>query len=336
MFLKKIIFSISYFKKLKEKISSLERKIYDLQHQLNNSYFLIENSFYKSIPEELYPQFISKWYENNMNCTLNLKNPSTFNEKIQYTKIWQNSPIKTFLTDKVSVRNWVSSKVGENFLIPTLGIWENPNDIDWQKLPSKFVLKTNHGSGWNYIVKDKNQVNKEEISSLLTFWLSLNYGFKIGLETQYQKIKPKILAEEFIEPEGNLGLKDFKIHCFNGEPKFITIYFVKDSLRVKKIVDLDWKEVPFYITNNPSSYSTQIEKPQNLDQMIYIARKLSEGFPYVRVDLYNENSKILFGEMTFTPNNGTYIIEPKEWELVLGSWIDLSISPKIDIENLEK
>lgn len=272
-----------------------------------------------------YPQILGKIYYIATGNNLNLSTPKTFNEKIQWLKLYDTTPIKTLLADKYSVREWIKEKIGEEYLIPLLGVWNKIEDIDFTLLPDKFVLKANHGSGMNIIVKNKKDLDRKMIEKNLYTWLKTNYAFG-SLELQYAKIPRKIIAEQYIEEvDGNLH--DYKIHCFNGIPTYIQVIGNRDirkHVAYEAFYDVNWIQQPFTYTY--PRYEKMIEKPKCLEQMLSIAQKLSEGFIYVRVDLYVlDNCNIKFGEMTFTPASGLDKWQPTSIDEKLGQLIKLPI-----------
>ena len=270
--------------------------------------------------EKDFPKILKQWYKKRTGKNLNLGNPKTFNEKIQWLKLYDNSPLKTKLADKYLVREWIEEQIGSKYLIPLLGVWNNFDEIDFDKLPEKFVLKANHGSHWNIIVKDKSKLDKSKAKKKFDKWMARDYAFKAGLELQYKGIKPKIIAEKFIE-DTNGELNDYKIMCFNGEPKFVWVDCGRYSNHTKNIYDLDWNLQPFKMTYSISK--TPIARPENLDKMIELAKILCKDFAFVRVDFYNVDGKIYFGEMTFTSMSGTDKFEPEKYDLELGNMLTL-------------
>lgn len=270
--------------------------------------------------EKDFPKILKQWYKKRTGKNLNLGNPKTFNEKIQWLKLYDNSPLKTKLADKYLVREWIEEQIGSKYLIPLLGVWNNFDEIDFDKLPEKFVLKANHGSHWNIIVKDKSKLDKSKAKKKFDKWMARDYAFKAGLELQYKGIKPKIIAEKFIE-DTNGELNDYKIMCFNGEPKFVWVDCGRYSNHTKNIYDLDWNLQPFKMTYPISK--TPIARPENLDKMIELAKILCKDFAFVRVDFYNVDGKIYFGEMTFTSMSGTDKFEPEKYDLELGNMLTL-------------
>lgn len=277
---------------------------------------------------EKYADEIQKVYALKTGKRLNLKNPCTFNEKMQWLKLYDSTPIKTTLSDKYLVREWIKEKIGEEYLIPLIGVWDKFEDIDLDKLPNSFALKANHGSGWNVIVKDKTKVDWEEVRQKFNKWMQLNYTFEVtGFQLQYLNIAPKIIAEEYIENQ-NGNLYDYKIHCFNGKPEYIQLIGdrgLKGNSTKQAFYDTDWNLQPF-THSNFSPYEKEMERPVNLDRMIQIAKTLSNGFPYVRVDLYElDNGDIKFGEMTFTPRSGFFQWIPPETDNLWGDKIKLPL-----------
>jgi hypothetical protein len=237
------------------------------------------------------------------------------------TKLYDSTPIKTKLTDKYLVRDWVKERIGEKYLIPLIGVWDKFDDIDFDRLPDKFVLKFNHGCGWNIIVKDKSTFDKDAAKRKFGRWLNTNFAFINGLELQYKDITPKIIAEEFIENEG-MDLYDYKIWCFNGKPKFV-MFLAERQIGLKMaFYDLNWNILPF--TYSYPQYEKLVPKPDNLDEMLDVAKILCKDFVHVRVDCYRlDDCSLKFGEMTFTTASGACNWNPPEYDLVLGQMITL-------------
>ena len=301
-------------KQIKLKNSKLERKF--LWEELDS----LKYKLCKYMPEEKYPEYLKDWFYQRTGEELNLENPQTFNEKIQWMKLYDSTPLKTKLADKYLVRDWVKEKIGEEYLIPLLGVWEKFDDIDFDKLPDKFVLKANHGSGWNIIVTDKNKLNKQDTKQKLDKWLHTNYAFNSGLELHYKDIKPLIIAEKYIEPEDG-DLKDYKFLCFNGQVKYAWVDKDRYTKHTRNLYDINWQLMPVTI-QYPNS-NDEIQKPHNFDKMVEFAKVLSQGFALVRVDFYENNNNLFFGEMTFTSGSGAEKIYPEKYNLELGQLIDL-------------
>lgn len=277
--------------------------------------------FYKDLLPSQYEAELKRWYKQIMNKDLDLDNPKTFNEKIQWMKLYDCTDLKTQLSDKYLVRDWVASKIGEQYLIPIYGVWDSFDQIDFEQLPKKFVLKANHGCGWNIIVQNKNELDKKIAKKRMDTWMATNFAFKAGLELQYMNISPKIIAEEYLENE-NDDLYDYKVFCFNGKAESIMYLSNRQHGLRMSFFDLDWNRLPFVYNYPPNKQD--IPRPQNLKRMINLAEKLAEGFAHVRVDFYVLNDgSIKFGEMTFTSLSGTCKWSPPEQDCVYGDLIEL-------------
>lgn len=252
---------------------------------------------------------------------LNLSNPQTFTEKIQWIRLYDHDQLKTQLSDKYMVRKWIEERIGSQYLIPLLGVWNSFDEIDFKKLPKKFVLKANHGSGWNIIVHDKSQFDVVDARKKCTKWLKTNYG-KMCLEPQYVNIVPKLIAEQYIEND-NGNLYDYKIHCFAGKATYIQYIGDRASHATKEVFyDREWNCMPFTYTY--PKYDVPIPEPHNLKRLLELAETLAHGFPYVRVDFYVLNDgSFKFGEMTFTPAGGCDKWNPPEYNKILGDMIKL-------------
>ena len=270
-----------------------------------------------------YPRLIKAIYKYYTSKPLNLNNPRTFNEKIQWLKLYDNSLLKTKLTDKYQVREWIKEKIGENYLVPLLGVWDGFDEINFDSLPDSFVLKCNHGSGMSVIVEDKNKIDKSKLKELFDYWMNINFAYN-SLELHYKDISRKIIAEDYIE-QNNGDLLDYKIHVFNGEPKIIQVIgqrnFLSNTAK-ECFFTPQWtpQDVKYHTYD---SYELLPEKPFNLDEMLEISRILAKGFKYVRVDLYNLEGRIKFGEMTFTSASG-FTKWGKDIQSLFGSWINLN------------
>lgn len=288
----------------------------------------ILNRFGTWLPDKL---FLKVKFYLSMGYNLNLKNPKTFQEKIQWLKLYYRRPEFTQMVDKLAVKDYVSKLIGEQYIIPILGIWEKPEDIDYNSLPEKFVLKTTHGGGGSGVIvcRDKSKLDiyttKEKLQKSLHSDIYKKYR-----EWPYKNVQRRIIAEHFLENSGKADLIDYKIFCFHGEPRYIQVIQDRKSEETIDFFDMEWNHMEFIGLNpigpNPKAQNATIrpEKPVNLEEMIDIARKLSEGIVFVRVDLYNINSKIYFGELTFYPASGIGKITPKEWSLKLGDLIHLN------------
>ena len=293
------------------------------------SHFLRTFSYYKNkyildilfnfFSKEIYLKYL---FKQRVGYPLNLDNPKTYNEKLQWLKLHDIHAEYTQMVDKVDAKEYVKNIVGEKYIIPTIAIWEDVDSIDWEGLPNQFVIKVTSDSGGIVVCKDKSQLNIELASQKLKKGWGRNYSER-KLEYPYKNVKPRIIAEDYIEDETG-ELRDFKIFCFDGEPKalFVATDRQKKGVDTKfDFFDLEWNHLPF--TNGHPNSSKAIEKPLNFDEMIDVARKLSKGIPHVRVDLYNVNGKIYFGELTFFHWSGMTAFDPIEWDFKFGQWIKL-------------
>lgn len=251
----------------------------------------------------------------------NIKNPITFYDKIQYLKIHETLKKYSDYVDKYKVREFVKCEIGEEYLIPLLGVYNKFEEIDFDILPDKFVLKTNNSCGRNIICKNKKDINKKSIKRKLKKWLKEEFYYRFR-ETQYKDIKPLIICEKYLEDKSG-GLMDYKFICSNGEPKYIQVDIDRYGKHKQKYFDVEWNELDW--SYGFEKYNGEIKKPENLDKMITIAKRLSSKFNFVRVDLYSVEDKIYFGELTFTPAAGLLIFKPKEVNKIVGDYIDINL-----------
>ncbi len=270
---------------------------------------------------------IARGYEASFKRKLDWDNPQTFNEKIKVAMLYMPTPLKTRLADKYLVCEWVKEKIGSKYLIPLLGVYDSFDEIDFDKLPSRFVIKCNHDSGSTTIVTDKSKINYEALKSKYDKTLNTNYAW-FACEMHYLNIKPKIIIEDFIE---NADVNDYRFFCFAGKPYYCAVDFHDDKHKIcaRNFYSLTWERMPFAL--NYPNYPEDAPCPENLDTMIKIATTLSEGIDQVRVDLYSSRGEIFFGEMTFTHAGGTQKFMPDEWDYKLGAlWpFDNSIRRKV-------
>ena len=280
--------------------------------------------YYASIPEAAYPLELKHWYKLSMGEELNLNNPLTFNEKINWMKLYDRDPRKAIYADKFLVRKYIKEKIGEKYLVPLLGVRDRFDDIDFAALPSQFVLKCNHGSGWNLIVKDKTKINFDDAKKKFDCWINTNFAYKAGFELHYRDITPKMIAEKYISEIDRDVLYDYRFYCFNGNPIYVWVDSGSGTSNHKRtIFSIEWKKQD-YTVNYPNILPCP-SKPDNYTEMLECAKKLSEGFIFVRIDLYSINGKIYFGEMTFTPQSGRANWEKEEINMYYGSLIKLPI-----------
>ncbi|MCR5399138.1 MAG: glycosyltransferase [Lachnospiraceae bacterium] len=280
-------------------------------HRINK-----QNAYWNSIPESEYRNILTQKYEKIFGYELDWNNLTTYTEKMQWDKLYNHDPRKSTLSDKYAVRKWVEKKIGIDHLIPLLAVYDQSKDIEWNDLPNQFVLKTNKGSGDVQIIKDKNSLSlfdRRRIEKNLLFSLKKNYAFHSGFELQYMHIPPKIVAEKYMGD----NIQDYKFLCFGGKPYYCWVDSDRFISHKRDIFDLEWNKCD-WVQCFPSS-NKEIPKPKNFDQMIDIAASLSADFAHVRVDLYNIDGDIYFGEMTFSNGSGFEFIEPHSMNEYLGS-----------------
>ena len=254
---------------------------------------------------------------------LNLKNPKTYNEKLQWLKLYDHNPIYPKLVDKYDVRDYVAEKIGEEHLIPILGVWDKFEDIDFDKLPNEFVMKCTHDSGSYFICRDKSKLDVEALKKQITSGLKRDQ-YVTGREWAYKSVKPRIIAEKFMVDDSGIGLKDYKFFCFDGEVKamFIATDRGVEGEDVKfDFFDSDYNHLP--VKHGHENARNLPEKPEKFEEMKEIAAKLSKGLKHARVDLYNINGQIYFGEITFYHHCGFVPFEPEEWDYTFGDWIKI-------------
>lgn len=250
-----------------------------------------------------------------------LHNPQTFNEKLQWLKLYDHNPTYTTMVDKVRAKEYVKSRIGEEHIIPTLEVWERAEDIDFDILPEQFVIKCNHDSHGVIVCKDKSHFDVERVRIRLGKRLK-NNGYYYAREWPYKNVEKRILAEQFISDESE-DLIDYKIHCFNGEPKFILVCqdrFSKTGLK-EDFYDLSWKVMD--VKRPSAEHGVPVEKPAMLNEMLEMARTLSKGVPFLRTDFYYIHGRILFGELTLFPASGFQRFVPEYYDRLFGDWIDL-------------
>lgn len=237
---------------------------------------------------------------------MDFSNPVAFTEKSQWLKLYDATTVKTQLADKYRVREWIVKTIGEKYLVPLLGVWERFDDIEFSKLPNSFVLKMNHGSGMYLIVKDKSDFDIDLARKKYNAWVKRPFEAQ-GFEIHYRPIPKRIIAEKYITEMADT-LYDYKFHCFNGKPVFIQCIGDRNysaHTGNQNNYDLTWNKLDWIFEDYPA-FTHDVPRPEHLDEMVEVATKLSKDFRYVRVDLYDLPSQVLFGEMTFTPGNGMY------------------------------
>ena len=275
----------------------------------------------KFLPDDLYLKLM---YRRQIGKPLNLKNPKTFNQKLQWLKLHDRNTKYIKFVDKYEVRQYIRDRIGERYLIPLVGgPWNSVDDINFDNLDDQFVLKCTHDSGSAIICDDKTKFDVEAAIITTRNNLNRNY-FWIVREWPYKFIKPRIIIEKYLEEQGVSGLIDYKFMCFNGTVRCIFTCTDRKNKKLKvTFFDRKWNRLPF-VRHYPADAKT-IQKPRNFDKMIKISETLSKGLPFARIDLYEFHSKIYFSEITLYPGSGFEEFSPEVWDKTLGDWIDLSV-----------
>lgn len=255
----------------------------------------------------------------------NFENPSDFNEKITWLQFYSDTSMWPELSDKIAVKEYLTQKGFGDYVIPLIKTYDKADDICLDELPEQFVLKLNCGSACNLVVKDKRVLRETHVQKMASRWLKKDYG-KAGIEPHYLKIKPRIFAEELLPLEGQELPTDYKFHCFNGKPLYCLVCNDRNPSNFKALFSLfslpDWENITKAV-NDDYQYFGKVKKPHNLKGMMDIAAKLSHGFPFVRIDLYEIGERIFFGEFTFTPAAGRIEYITREYLYKLGNLISL-------------
>lgn len=265
-------------------------------------------------------RLVHRQFKKSFKRKLNIKNPQTFNEKLNWIRFNGDHHNWCVCADKYAVREFVKSQIGERYLIPLLGVYDDVSQINFDKLPKQFVMKANHGSSWNIICLDKNRLKKKKVCRKLDKYLNSDY-YILNREIQYKDIAPKIICEKFIGDNGNIP-EDYKIFCFHGVPHFIQVDESRQTNHVRVLYDINWNMLPLeykYPKGEPRA------RPETLDEMLGVAEQLSKDELFVRVDLYSINHKVYFGEMTFTPENAIGRFVPNNYDYEWGKLIKLPL-----------
>lgn len=255
---------------------------------------------------------------------MDFRNPKTFNEKLQWLKVYGYKPEYIKMVDKYAVKDYVAAVIGSEYVIPTIGVWNNPEEIEWNKLPQKFVLKTTHGGGSCGVVicKDKDELDKNKAISELNVSMSFNVGNSFR-EHPYIGVQKRVLAEILLEVSGHKDLEDYKFFCFNGLVRFFKVDFGRFTEHRANYYTPDCRMLPYGEVACPPDPAASISFPSNLTEMIILAEKLSANIPFLRVDLYNVNGKIYFGELTFYPAGGLSKWTDQKWDEEIGEMLRL-------------
>lgn len=287
---------------------------------------IIQN-FFGWLPDKTYLQLL---YRFKMGHRLDLNHPKTFTEKIQWLKLYNRRPEYTLMVDKYAVKKYVADIIGEKYIIPTLGVWNKPEDIDWDALPNEFVLKTTHGGGSGGVVICKDKKTFDRNKAILTLRDSMDSDIYRSLrEWPYKDVKRRVFAEKYMVPKDMINnpiydLSDYKFFCFNGEPKYCQVIRNRHSKESIDFYDMNWRHQEFVGLNPIASNGINpVPRPLLLDEMICICHKLSENMKFVRIDMYVIDNRIYFGEITFYPASGIGLFNPDKWNTELGNLINL-------------
>lgn len=268
--------------------------------------------------------FLQLMYLVKIKKILSLKNPKTFNEKLQWLKLYDRKDIYTTMVDKYEAKKFVSDLIGEEYIIPTLGVYNNFDEINFEELPNQFVIKCTHDSGGLVIVRDKLKFDLNEAKKKIENSLKNNFYYAYR-EWPYKNVKPRIIVEKYIEDKNQKDLRDYKFFCFDGEPK---IMYLSEGLENHETAGISFYDMDFNLTDcKRSDYRTIAytpEKPKNFEKMKELASILSKDIPHLRVDFYEIDGKILFGELTFTTCAGFVPFEDEKWDKILGGYINLN------------
>ena len=266
--------------------------------------------------------YIKAYYYCKMGRRLNLKAPETFNEKLQWLKFNDRHPEYSMMVDKWAVKDYVAKKIGAQYVVPTLAVYDAVEEIDFDSLPQQFVLKCTHDSGGVVICKDKEALDRNAAIVKLKNGWGKNY-YRYSMEYPYKDVQPRIIAEQFLSDNG-AELADYKVHCFNGEPRLILV--CKDRHAASGLTEdfftAEWKHLGVRRPEHPNA-KQPIEKPEELDRLLELSRELANGIPFVRVDFYISQHKIYFGELTFFPASGMTPFVPESFARLFGSWLQL-------------
>lgn len=274
------------------------------------------------LPDKLYLQLA---YRRATGRKLELNPPRTYTQKLQWIKLYDRNPLYTIMVDKYKAKEYASQIIGEDHVVPLLGVWNTPEEIDWNSLPKQFVLKTNHDCGGLVICKDKEKLDKEAAITKIRKSLRRDYWLA-GREWPYKNIERKIIAEKYIE-DSTGGLVDYKVMCFNGEPKLIEVHLGRySSNHTQDFYDMQWNKTDIAQISSGSVSDIIIEKPNCFDEMIGMSQKLATGIPHVRVDWYIVDNHLYLGELTFFDASGFDGFVPEKYDYILGEWIQLPIN----------
>lgn len=302
------------------KMQNLLRYIYDKEYRFRVN---VSRGVYDRFPDAAYLKLL---FHKTTGYELNLENPRTFNEKLQWLKLYDRNPVYTIMVDKFAVKGYVASIIGDEYIIPTIGVWDKFEEIEFDSLPEQFVLKCTHDSGGVVICRDKEHFNVEKAREKISRALGHNFYYRYR-EWPYKDVRPRIIAESYLEDTDNavsgqdMVLNDYKLQCFNGE--FDNIFVAEGRFSKRGVryhyFDRDWNYIPYCPYEDVDISSLQKLRPKHYDEMIEIAEKLSAGLPQLRVDLYEVNGKVYFGELTFYSQSGFDTDITHEADSILGA-----------------
>lgn len=268
-------------------------------------------------------QYLRLLFYYMMGYRLDLENPKSFSEKLQWLKLYNRRAEYTMMVDKAAVKEYAADIIGHEHIIPTIGRWNRAEDIEWNNLPDRFVLKCNHDSGSVCICRDKNSFDREAAAKKLAHALTINYYQKTHREWPYKNVKPCIIAEPYIDPSPEPDLLDYKFFCFNGEPRLCQVIGGRNTKEVIDFFDYEWNHQPFHEPKKFPFAEIMPQKPACYEKMWDMARKLAAGIPFVRIDFYEVKSRVYFGEITFFPTGGFGGFDPMEWDRKIGDMLTL-------------
>lgn len=310
------------------KFSTLSKVLFDTDFRFC---FLADKGKKGDVPAE---EFLKTRYRVAFGRELNLESPQMYTEKLQWLKLYDHRSEYTTMVDKYAVKQYVADRIGQKYVIPLIGVWERVEDIDFDSLPNRFVLKTTHDSGGLVICKDKSQLDIRATQKKLSYFLKRKY-YDYNREWPYKNVKPRIIAEEYMEDSTYKELRDYKFFTFGGVPK--VLYIAQGRGRgeptVADFFDMKFDHLSFTIDHDMADIPPQ--KPVNFELMQELAAKLSEGTPQLRVDFYEVDGKVYFGEMTFFHCSGMAPFYPEEWDQIFGDWVALPASSKKNDKNVE-
>lgn len=302
---------------------SIQSKVTTVGRFLTDSEFrfsvLACHGYVKKMPSE---EFVKRLYRFKMGRELNLENPQTYTEKLQWLKLFDHREVYTRMVDKLAAKQYVADRIGQEYVVPLLGQWDRAEDINFDSLPEQFVLKTTHDSGGNLICRDKASLDIPEARRKMKRLLRRNY-YICSREWPYKNVKPRIIAEQFMEDSRQGELRDYKFFTFGGEPKVLYIAQGRGlgGETVADFFDMEFNHLPFTIDHDVAPVPP--EKPENFERMKELAAKLSAGTAQLRVDFYEVDGKVYFGEMTFFHCSGMAPFHPEQWDSIFGDWLTL-------------